>query len=75
MVLSGPNRISSISSLVNQTNVGGGVKKAGRASTVGIPASISWVYVKYLGCPCNLNFISKTRSCATPVGGIRRYRC
>jgi hypothetical protein len=58
-------------------NQGGGVKKQGLASTIGIDASVSAIYGKRLGCLCDAdkNRISTTKSCQAGVGGIRRFRC
>ena len=80
MVLSGPKIVSRSASLMNRTSQSGGslggVKKAGLASSVGLPASVAWVYRKYLGCIFKCPFtISKTKSCQRPVGGILRTRC
>jgi hypothetical protein len=72
MVLSG--KTSRNASLVNQTNTSGGVKKAGTASTVGVPSSVSAIYVKRFGCQSSCPFIiSKTVTCSrigVPAGII-----
>ncbi len=63
-------------SLVNQ-NFGGGVKKQGLPPTIGLPASISSIYLFRLGCPCAAakNIISTTRTCSNigrPAGIVCR---
>ena len=70
-------RAKRMSSLINQTNTSGGVKKQGLPSTVGIDSSISGVYRKRVGCLCPsaYNFINNTRTCGAGVGGIRTPRC
>jgi hypothetical protein len=55
-------RAKNISSLINQTNTNGGVKKPGIPSTVGLVASVSGVYRKKVGCPCPF-IISMTTMC------------
>ena len=61
----------------NQNQGGGSAKKQGLASTIGVDASVSAIYVKRLGCLCEAdkNIISTTKSCQAGVGGIRRFRC
>ena len=63
-------RAKYLDSLVNQTNVGGGVKKQGLPSTVGLYASVSGVYRKRVGCLCPTayDFISNTRAPGCSVG-------
>jgi hypothetical protein len=65
-------------SLVNQPTFGGSAKKAGLASTVGLPASVSGVYRFKLGCPCEANkYIISTTRTSCRVGcpaGILFYR-
>lgn len=74
--MNGSSRARNAASIINRTNTMGGIKKAGLASSVGLPASISYIYKKVLGCQSLCKFtISTTTSCGTPVGGIRRYRC
>ena len=74
--MNGSKSARNSASIINRTNTEGGVKKAGLASSVGLPASVSWVYRKYLGCALLCKFtISTTRACGQNVGGIRRYRC
>ena len=53
-----------------QNNTFGGVKKQGLPSTVGLPASVSGVYRKKLGCPCPQwkFYISKTRAPGCSIG-------
>ena len=80
VLMNGSSRARNAASLINRTaqSVGslGGVKKAGTASSVGLPASVAWVYRKYLGCMSLCTFtISTTKSCQRPVGGILRTRC
>jgi hypothetical protein len=63
-------------SLVNQ-NFGGGVKKQGLASTVGLPSTVSSIYRMRLGCPCPGNkFIISTTRTTSHIGqtaGSGRY--
>ena len=66
-------------SLVNQS-FGGGPKKQGIAPTVGLPASVSGIYLKRLGCPCPASIayanIPKNIVCGTNVGGrVVKPRC
>jgi hypothetical protein len=58
-------------SLINQTNTMGGVKKQGLPSTVGLPASVSAIYLNRIGCLCPTayNTIVKNIVCGTGVGG------
>ena len=60
-LMNAPKRVKMAGTL---NNTRGGVKKQGLAPTVGLPASVSNVYLKRLGCPCpQLKFIiSTTRS-------------
>jgi len=60
-LMNAPKRVKMAGTL-NNTN--GGVKKQGLAPTVGLPASVSNVYSKKLGCPCPQwkLFVSKTMS-------------
>jgi len=64
-------RAKNISSLINQTNTSGGVKKQGLPSTVGLDASVSGVYRKKVGCLCPgaYDFVNNTRTCGTTIGG------
>jgi hypothetical protein len=48
-LMNAPKRVKMAGTL---NNTRGGVKKQGLAPTVGLPASVSNVYVKKLGCPC-----------------------
>ena len=59
-LMNAPKRVK-MAGTMNNTN--GGVKKQGLAPTVGLPASVSNVYVKKLGCPCPQwkLFVSKTQ--------------
>ena len=59
--MNAPKRVKMAGTL---NNTRGGVKKQGLAPTVGLPASVSNVYVKRLGCPCPQSkfIISTTRS-------------
>ena len=66
MVYPSAGRARNLSSMVNQTNTSGGVKKPGLPSTVGLPASVSGVYRQKVGCPCPF-IISMTKSC-TQIG-------
>jgi len=76
VLMNGSKRARNAQSIINRTNTDGGVKKAGLASSVGLPASVAWIYRKYLGCATLCKFtISTTRACGQGVGGIRRYRC
>ena len=63
-------RARNTDSLVNQ-NFGGGVKKQGLAPTIGLPASVSAIYIKRIGCPCPTAYdiINNVRTCGTNVGG------
>ncbi len=64
-------------SLVNQS-FGGGVKKQGLPSTIGLDASISGVYRKRVGCLCPTayNTIVQNIVCGTGVGGrVVKPRC
>ena len=75
MVYPSAGRAKNLSSMVNQTNTSGGIKKPGLPSTVGLPASVSGVYRQKVGCPCPF-IISMTTMC-THTGkpaGIR-VRC
>ena len=56
-----PKRVQMAGTL---NNTSGGVKKQGLAPTVGLPASVSNVYNKRLGCPCPQwkFFVSRTIS-------------
>jgi hypothetical protein len=49
VLMNSPKRVKMAGTL---NNTFGGVKKQGLAPTVGLPASVSGVYVKKLGCPC-----------------------
>lgn len=74
-LMNAPKKVKMAGTL-NNTN--GGVKKQGLASTVGLPASVSSVYIKRLGCLCPASklFISKTVSCSGGIGAIIvRPRC
>jgi len=65
-------------SLVNQTNNGGGVKKQGLPSTVGLIASVSGVYRNKIGCLCPTAYamMNTTRTCGGGIGSrIVRPRC
>ena len=74
--MNGSSRARNAASIINRTNTEGGVKKAGLASSVGLPATLSWVYRKKLGCQSLCPFIiATTKACGTNVGGIRKYRC
>ena len=76
VLMNGSSRARNASSIINRTNTQGGVKKAGLASSVGLPASLSFVYRAKLGCQSLCPFtVSKTKACGTNVGGIRKYRC
>jgi len=68
--MNGSTRARNAASLINQTNTRGGVKKAGLASTVGLPASVSNVYRKRLGCLCLASklYVSKTRAPGCSIG-------
>ncbi len=57
-------------SLVNQ-NFGGGVKKQGLAPTIGLPASVSAIYLNRIGCFCPTAYamVNSVRTCGTNVGG------
>ena len=69
MVLSG--KTSRNASLINRTNTEGGVKKAGTASSVGVPASVGWVYKRILGCQSLCNFtVSKVGTCGGGIGRV-----
>lgn len=73
-IMNGTKRARYVGSMTNQ-NTGGGVKKQGLASTVGVVASVSAIYRYKIGCPCRANklFISKTNQCArigAPAGLI-----
>ena len=48
-LMNAPKRVKMAGTL---NNTYGGVKKQGLAPTVGLPASVSNVYNKKLGCPC-----------------------
>jgi hypothetical protein len=65
--MNAPKRVKMAGTL---NNTFGGVKKQGLAPTIGLPASVSGVYRKKLGCPCPESklFISNTKTC----GGIGR---
>ena len=67
VLMNAPKRVQLMGT---QNNTRGGVKKQGLAPTVGLPASVSGVYLRRLGCPCPAAklFISTTRQC----GGIGR---
>ncbi len=60
----------SLNSLENRTNVGGGDKKQGIPPTVGLPASVSAIYLNRVGCICPSarNMISTTRAPGCSVG-------
>ena len=64
------NAPKSVKMAGTMNNTYGGVKKQGLAPTVGLPASVSNVYNKRLGCPCpQWKFIvSKTRAPGCSVG-------
>ena len=50
-------------------NTSGGVKKQGLSPTVGLPASVSAVYNKKLGCPCpQWKFIVSTTISSSYIG-------
>lgn len=67
VLMNAPKRVQMAST---QNNTRGGVKKQGLASTVGLPASVSGVYRKKLGCPCPQwkFYVSKTRAPGCSVG-------
>ncbi len=73
--LSGSKRARLATSSSNFNQGGGGAKKQGLASTIGIDSSVSGIYRKRIGCLCPTYILSTTKSCAAGVGGIRRYRC
>ena len=64
VLMNGSSRARNAASLVNQTNTGGGIKKAGLPSSVCINASIGAIYRKRIGCPCPEDrlIISTTRT-------------
>jgi len=70
-------RARNISSLINQTNTNGGVKKQGLPSTIGVNASVSAIYRNRIGCLCPTayDFVNTTRTCGGGVGGIHMPRC
>ena len=59
--MNAPKRVKMAGTL---NNTFGGVKKQGLASTVGLPATVSSIYLMRLGCPCpgNKLIISTTRA-------------
>ena len=63
-------RARSLSTLVNRTNTMGGNKKQGLPPTIGLPASVSAIYIKRVGCICPSarNMISNTRAPGCSVG-------
>ena len=63
-------RARSLNTLVNRTNTMGGVKKQGLPPTVGLPASVSAIYLNRVGCLCPSarNMISNTRAYGCSVG-------
>ena len=63
-------RARSLNTLVNRTNTMGGVKKQGLPPTVGLPASVSAIYLNRVGCICPSarNMISNTRAPGCSVG-------
>jgi len=63
-------RARSLNTLVNRTNVGGGVKKQGLPPTIGLLASVSAIYLNRVGCLCPTayNMISNTRAYGCSVG-------
>jgi len=69
-------RAKSISSRINQDN-GGGPKKQGLPSTIGVNASVSAIYRNRIGCLCPTayDFVNTVRTCGGGVGGIYRPRC
>ena len=67
-------RAKNISSLVNQTNTSGGVKKPGLPSTVGLDAAVSGVYRKRVGCPYPF-IISSTTMCSWIGRQTKGRRC
>ena len=74
-IMNGTKRARYVSSMTNQ-NTGGGMKKQGLPSTVGIDASVSNIYRYKIGCLCPEDrlFISKTSQCArigAPAGLVR----
>ena len=75
--MAGGWKVTNTDTIVNQTNNGGGVKKQGLPSTVGLDASVSGVYRKKVGCLCPsaYDFINTTRTCGAGVGSIRTPRC
>ena len=76
VLMNGSKRARNANSIINRTNTEGGVKKGGLASSVGLPASVAWVYRKYLGCATLCPFtISRTKACGGGIGNIRIYRC
>ena len=69
-------RGKNLSSLINQTNTSGGVKKAGLPPTVGVNASVGAIYRKRIGCSLNCPFIiSSTRSCSYIGKTIKTSNC
>ena len=70
-------RARNLSSLINQTNTNGGVKKQGLPSTIGVNASVSAIYRNRIGCLCPTayDFVNTVRTCGGGVGGIYRPRC
>ena len=66
-------RAKDLNSLVNRTNTSGGVKKQGLPSTVGLPASVSAIYLKRVGCLCPTayNNIVKNVVCPRLPPGVR----
>lgn len=73
--MSGSKRARLASSSSNFNQGGGGAKKQGLASTIGIDASVSAIYQKRIGCLCPTYILSTTKSCSGGIGAIRRYRC
>ena len=68
-LMNGSSRARNASSLINQTNTSGGVKKAGLPSTVGVDSSVSGIYRKRVGCAKRCPFfISTTRAPGCSVG-------
>ena len=69
-------RAKNISSLINQTNTSGGVKKPGLPSTVGLDASVSGIYRQRVGCASQCPFIiSSTKMCTWTGRQTKGGRC
>jgi hypothetical protein len=74
--MNGSSRARNASSLINQTNTSGGVKKAGLPSTVGLDASVSGIYRKRVGCASQCPFIiSSTTMCSWIGRQTKGRRC